>query len=141
MKEKLTVEQQIQHMKSKGVQFNIVSEKEAISYLTNNTYYFKIKAYAKNYDKYRTTEKAGQYVNLEFAYLKDLAIIDMLLRHYILKTSVDLEHTMKTRFLRDFNNSEDDGYRLVQMFLDENPSILDDIKRKKENSLYKGSFE
>ncbi|MGN0734763.1 MAG: Abi family protein [Anaerovoracaceae bacterium] len=137
MKEKLTVEQQIQHMKSKGVQFNIVSEEEAISYLTNNTYYFKIKAYAKNYDKYRTTEKAGQYVNLEFAYLKDLAIIDMLLRHYILKTSVDLEHTMKTRFLRDFNNSEDDGYHLVQMFLDENPSILDDIKRKKENSYTK----
>ena len=83
MKEKLTVEQQIQHMKSKGVQFNIVSEEEATSYLTSNTYYFKIKAYAKNYDKYRTTEKAGQYVNLEFAYLKDLAIIDMLLRHYI----------------------------------------------------------
>lgn len=78
MKEKLTVEQQIQHMKSKGVQFNIVSEEEAISYLTNNTYYFKIKAYAKNYDKYRTTEKAGQYVNLEFAYLKDLAIIELL---------------------------------------------------------------
>lgn len=137
MKEKLTVEQQIQHMKSRGVQFNIVSGEEAISYLTNNTYYFKIKAYAKNYDKYRTTEKAGQYVNLEFAYLKDLAIIDMLLRHYILKTSVDLEHTMKTRFLRDFNNSEDDGYHLVQMFLDENPSILDDIKRKKENSYTK----
>lgn len=137
MKEKLTVDQQIQHMKSKGVQFNIVTEEEATAYLTNNTYYFKIKAYAKNYDKYRTTEKAGQYVNLEFAYLKDLAIIDMLLRHYILKTSVDLEHTMKTRFLRDFNNSEDDGYKLVQMFLDENPSILDDIKRKKENSYTK----
>lgn len=137
MKEKLTVEQQIQHMKSKGVQFNIVSEEEAAAYLTNNIYYFKIKAYAKNYDKYRSTEKAGQYVNLEFAYLKDLAIIDMILRHYILKTSVDLEHTIKTRFLRDFNNSADDGYKLVQMFLDENPSILDDIKRKKENSYTK----
>lgn len=137
MKEKLTVEQQIEHMKSKGIQFNIVSENDAISYLTNNTYYFKIKAYAKNYDKYRTTEKAGQYVNLEFAYLKDLAIIDMLLRHFILKTSVDLEHTIKTRFLRDFNNSEDDGYYLVQKFLDENPLILDEIKRKKENSYTK----
>lgn len=137
MKEKLTVKQQIEHMKSKGVQFNIMTEEEAETYLTNNTYYFKIKAYAKNYDKYRMGEREGQYVNLEFAYLKDLAIIDMLLRHYILKTSVDLEHTLKTRFLRDFNNSEDDGYRLVQMFLDENPQILDDIKRKKENSYTK----
>lgn len=134
MKEKLTVNQQIQHMKTKGIQFNIVSEAEAIEYLTKNTYYFKIKAYAKNYDIYRSTGKSGQYVNLEFAYLKDLAIIDMLLRHFILKTTVDLEHTMKTRFLKDFNNSKDDGYKLVQMFLDENPHILEDIKRKKENS-------
>ena len=92
MKDKLTVEQQIQHMRAKGIQFNIVSEEEAMGYLAKNTYYFKIKAYAKNYDKYRTTEKVGQYVNLEFAYLKDLAIIDMLLRHFILVTSVDLEH-------------------------------------------------
>lgn len=61
----------------------------------------------------------------------------MHLRHYILKTSVDLEHTMKTRFLRDFNNSEDDGYELVRIFLDENLTVLDDIKRKKENSYTK----
>ena len=64
----------------------------------------------------------------------------MLLRHYILKTAVNLEHTIKTRFLRDFNNSKDDGYKLVQMYLDENPSILDDIKRKKGKFVHERPF-
>lgn len=134
MKAKLSVEQQIEHMKTKGIGFSIIGEDEAIDYLTKNTYYFKLKAYAKNYDKYQTTEKKGQYVNLEFAYLKDLAIIDMHLRHFILKTSADLEHTVKTHFLRDFNNSPDDGYSLVNMFLSENPDATDALFRKQENS-------
>lgn len=137
MKEKLTVKEQIEHMKSKGIQFNIIDEKEAEQYLSENTYYFKLKSYAKNYDKYRSTEKQGQYVNLEFAYLKDLAIIDMHLRHFILKTSIDLEHTLKTRFLKDFNESEDNGYDLVEKFLSENHDIEERIKKKKDNSYTK----
>lgn len=141
VKKKLSVEEQVQHMKKKGILFNIVSEKEAQEYLENNTYYFKIKAYAKNYDTYRTGEKQGQYLNLEFAYLKDLAIIDMHLRHFILKASVDLEHTLKTRFLKDFNKSDDDGYKFVKKFLDENPDILDELKSKKINSYTKDLFD
>lgn len=137
MKQKLSVHEQIEHMKSKGVGFNIINESAAEVYLTENTYYFKIKAYAKNYDVYHSTEKQGQYVNLEFAYLKDLAIIDMNLRHYILKASVDLEHTVKTKFLSDFNNSSDNGYSFVDKFLDENPSIKDSILLKKNNSYTK----
>lgn len=137
MKEKLNVKDQIEHMKSKGVQFNIIVEEEAEKYLSENTYYFKLKSYAKNYDKYRTTDKRGQYVNLEFAYLKDLAIIDMHLRHFILKTSIDLEHALKTSFLMDFNESEDNGYTLVEKFLLENPDIKEGIKKKKENSYTK----
>ena len=82
MRRKLTVKEQVEHMKSKGIQFNIITEEDAESYLNGNTYYFKLKA----------------YVNLEFAYLKELAILDMHLRHFILKTSVDLEHTIKVKF-------------------------------------------
>lgn len=137
MKKKLTVKEQIDHMKRKGIQFNIVTEDEAEIYLTNNTYYFKLKAYAKNYDKYRSEEKKGQYVNLEFAYLKDLSIIDMHLRHLILKISVDIEHALKTRFLRDFNQSNDNGYEAVKEFLEEYPEILDNIKLKSANSYVK----
>ena len=60
MKPKLSVAQQIEHMKSKGIGFTIIGEAEAAEYLSNNTYYLKLKAYAKNYDKYKATEKIGQ---------------------------------------------------------------------------------
>ena len=63
-------------MKLKGIRFTIDSEEKALSYLTQNNNYFKLRAYRKNYVKNR----AGQYVGLEFAYLKDLAIIDMRMR-------------------------------------------------------------
>lgn len=131
---KLTVDEQIEHMKSKGISFNIVSEDEAKHFLEDNTYYFKVKSYAKNYDVYQAGENEGQYVNLEFAYLKDLSIIDMHLRHFILTASIDLEHALKVRFLKDFNASPDDGYILVEKYLREYPDVLEEIKRKKENS-------
>lgn len=40
---KLTIQEQIEHMKQQGILFNIVSEEEAIEFLKNNNYYFKIK--------------------------------------------------------------------------------------------------
>lgn len=133
-KPKLSIDEQIDHMKSKGIKFNIMTEDEAREFLGNNTYYFKLKSYAKNYAIYQIGEKKGQYMNLEFAYLRDLSIIDMHLRHFILTASIDLEHALKVQFLKDFNSSPDDGYELVEKYLREYPSVLDDIQRKKDNS-------
>lgn len=41
----LTTNQQIEHLKSKGVTFKLCSEKDAAEYLANHTYFFKIAAY------------------------------------------------------------------------------------------------
>lgn len=131
---KLTVKQQIEHMKSKGITFDIVSEEEAEQYLENNNYYFKIKAYAKMFEKYQFGEKKGQYVNLDFAYLKELAILDMHLRHFIIKTSVDLEHIIKVKFLSDFNKSDSDGYEIVEEYFTAFPDVKNKILLKKETS-------
>lgn len=50
---KLTIEEQIYHMKNKnGILFEITKEEDAIGFLKKNNYYFKVKSYAKNYDKY-----------------------------------------------------------------------------------------
>ena len=141
MKKKLTVSEQVEHMKEKGIGFGVVSEKDAITYLEHNNYYFKIKAYAKNYAKYQIGANAGKYVNLEFAYLKDLAIIDMLLRRFIMQASADVEHAVKVRLLSDFNNSSDDGYEYVEEFLNSHSDILDTIKKKRENSYTKDLTE
>ena len=134
MKKKLSVSEQIKHMKMKGICFDIISEADAADYLEHNNYYFKLKAYAKNYAKYQIGEKAGKYVNLEFAYLKDMAIIDMLLRQFIMEASTDIEHAVKVRFLSDFNSSPDDGYEYVNEYLKAYPDVLETIKKKKGNS-------
>ena len=42
-KEKLNPPEQVNHMKSKGILFNIGGESEAVKFLENNTYYFKLK--------------------------------------------------------------------------------------------------
>lgn len=132
---KLSVDEQIKHMKDKGIQFNLVSEEDAKLFLCNNTYYFKIKAYAKNYEKYQYTEKVGQYINLEFAYLKELSVIDMHLRHFIIKMSLDLEHAIKTKLLNDFNESDEDGYNIIKKLFEENPDVWENIQKKKGNSV------
>ena len=40
----LTVEQQIEHLKSKGVTFELCSEEDAARYLAERTYFFKVAA-------------------------------------------------------------------------------------------------
>ncbi len=123
-KPKLSVSDQIAHMKSKGVKFTLVSEGEAAAYLEENTYFFKLKAYQKLYDKYSNTDdpdKLGKYIDLEFAYLKDLAAIDAILRKTILQMALDIEHYLKVALIRDFNASDEDGYKIVVDFLKMNP--------------------
>ena len=41
MKNKITVDEQIDHMKSKNIKFQITSEDEAKDFLSTRTYYFK----------------------------------------------------------------------------------------------------
>lgn len=69
-------------MSKKKIKFTIMSKEEAKHFLTYNSYLFKIKAYAKNYSK---NPDHQTYINLEFAYLVDLSIIDMHLRKCIVK--------------------------------------------------------
>lgn len=109
-KPKLTIEEQIEDMKSKNITFQYVSEKEAADFLRHNNYYFKLKSYGKNYEKYRIPAKAGQYVNLDFSYLQELSTLDMHLRKLILSMALDIEHALKTKILFDLsNNADEDG--------------------------------
>ena len=49
MKNKITIDEQIDHMKSKNIKFQITSEDEAKDFLSTRTYYFKLKSYAKSF--------------------------------------------------------------------------------------------
>lgn len=119
-KPKLSVDSQIyDFMSKKKIKFTIMNKEEAKHFLTYNSYLFKIKAYAKNYSK----NPDQTYINLEFAYLVDLSIIDMHLRKCIVKICLDIEHLLKTKLLRDFNNDDCDGYSIVDDFLKTNPRL------------------
>ncbi len=135
-KAKLSIDEQIKHMKeSRGITFNITSEEQVATFLANNNYYFKIKSYAKNYDKYIKESSRGKYINLDFAYLQELSTIDMHLRKFIIKITLDIEHFLKTQLLRDFEkNTKEDGYTIIKAFYERYPTIMDNIYRNIDTS-------
>lgn len=131
-KNKLSIKDQVIHMRDvQGIEFSIINEDEAEEFLKNSNYYFKLKSYAKNYNKYDKGINIDKYVNLEFAYLKELSTIDMYLRKYIIKITLDIEHFLKTQLLKEFSeNSVEDGYKIVQEFFEKYPYIEKNINSK-----------
>lgn len=117
-RKKLTVAEQIADMRQKGITFHYIEEHEAARFLKYNNYYFKLKSYGKNYDKYNSTEKKGQYINLDFSYLQELSTLDMYLRKAIIAMALDIEHALKTQLLYDLStNDAEDGYSIVEKYL------------------------
>lgn len=134
-KRKLTVNEQIKDLKSKGVKFEIKTEDEARIFLRYNNFYFKLKAYAQNYERYQKTELRGQYINLDFAYLVELSKLDMHFRKLIVKMCLDIEHFLKVRLMYDVsNNPNEDGYNIVNKFLDGHYDILASMYRDSDKS-------
>ena len=67
MKPILNIDEMIEHMKEKGIKFNIISENEAKKFLSESNYYMKLASYRTNYPKYdESSKRCGQYINLEF---------------------------------------------------------------------------
>lgn len=144
LKPMLKVDEQIQHLKEKGITFNIVNEEEAKEYLRNNNYYFKLTSYRKNYEKYEEGKDKEKYIALDFGYLKDLAIIDMDLRYMLVQMAFDIEHYTKIELLRRAEDESEDGYAICSEFMDslseeQKKKLLKEISRN-ENSVYCGDI-
>lgn len=118
MKPLLTSDELIEHMKEKGITFTIISEDEAKEFLQKYNYYMKLASYRNNYPKYSSGAKAGKYINLEFAYLKELSSIDKHLRYLIIQMCLDIEHALKVSLIsRVENNPREDGYEIIRRFI------------------------
>lgn len=132
MKKKLSIYEQIQYMKDKGIVFSLCPDKEASEFLKNSNYFFKIKSFAKNFKK--INEK---YQDLDFAYLKELALMDTLLRDIILEISLVIEHILKVKLVEHLtNNSKEDGYQVVREYLSNKynePSVFKRYNRSRES--------
>lgn len=109
----LTTDEQIEHLKLKGVKFDLMPIAEARAYLEKNNNYFKLRAYRKNFQKHPGGTKADTYVNLDFEMLKDLSIIDMKLRYVLIHMALDIEHFAKVKLLKAIQDSNEDGYEIV----------------------------
>jgi abortive infection bacteriophage resistance protein len=120
---KLSFADMVRHLDSKKVGFNNISKTRAKKMLEESNYFYKITAYRKNFRK----NSNGEYINLEFAYLYDLATIDMRLRYIVLQMCLDIEHSIKTMVLADITNDpREDGYTVVDDFLNKDRKKLDD---------------
>ena len=116
---KLTYPEQINHLKKKGITFIGINEAEAITYLKENNNFFKLLAYRKNFDKDITGSK---YLNLDFAYLVDLAILDMYLREIIVQMALNIEHFAKVKLMKHItDNPNEDGYTIVSDYINNLP--------------------
>ena len=101
----LNASEQINHLKDKGIKFELISEIDAENYLKGNNNYFKLTSYKKNFPKYEKGENFRKYINLDFKMLMDLSIIDMRIRKAMLSIVLDLEHYTKLKLLSKVENS------------------------------------
>lgn len=113
----LTPGEQVEHLRSKGVKFELISSSEAEAYLTKNSNYFRLRAYRTGFPKVREGKRKGEYSNLDFKMLIDLSIIDMLLRYELLPITLDIEHFSKVRLLNAIEAHGEDGYEVVADYI------------------------
>ncbi len=137
-KRKLCVDEQIAHLKAKGVRFEKCSEDEARGYLSTKCNFFKVASYRKLFAKYQGGKNDGKYIALDFAQLKLLCSLDQQLREVLLAMTLDLEHFQKVRLLRVIEQKEDeDGYSIVADYF---ASLDGEAKRYKINELESSGY-
>ena len=145
MKQLLTSDELLEHMEKRGIGFTIDDKEHAKDFLENHNYYMKLASYRANFKKHAEgSEKAGQYINLEFAYLRELSTIDRHLRYLIIQMTLDIEHYLKVKLLNAVeNNPKEDGYKLIQGFIAKDPDLrsLKKIQKHKSSDYCKDLIE
>ena len=133
----------VPYLKNKNIKFEHYTEELAEKYLRENNNYYNLTAYKNNFQKYQCGENKGKYIDLDFAYLVDISIIDYRMRTILFKMIIDIEHYLKIRILNKVEEIEDeDGYNIVNNYLDkdyndeERPKKVHDSIRKKVSDEY-----
>ena len=115
----MKISEMIPYLKEKNIKFDKCSEFEAEKYLRENNNYYNVTAYKNNFVKYQCGKLKGKYIDLDFAYLKDLSIIDYRTRLILFKMIIDIEHYLKIRILNTIEEiAEEDGYSIVNIYLE-----------------------
>ena len=138
LKPMLFVDEMISYLKNKNIKFNYISENDALKYLKSNNNYYNLTSYKHNFEKYMFDGRfVDKYIDVDFAYLKDLSIIDYRVRLVLFKMIINIEHYLKIKILNTIEKIEDeDGYRIVNLYLEKD---FNDEKfpKRVHNSIFK----
>ncbi len=136
----LTPAEQVAHLKSKGVRFDLISEIDTVRYLTDSSNYFRLRSYRTGFAKVAEGRRAGEFAKLDFKMLIDLSIVDMLLRNVLLPMTLDVEHFAKIRLLGKIEAAGEDGYAVVSDFLAsyDRPDKDGTTRNKTKNEIMRG---
>lgn len=121
----------------KGVSFVLVGEREAADYLATSSYFYKTKAYAKSFEKYRSEGSAkGRYINLDFGHLVEVERLDGLLRGLVLQLALDIEHSIKARINAAAMRAGSDPLDVSRRFLSQSHGavLAEQLKRYDEEA-------
>lgn len=135
----MKIDEMIPYLKQKNIKFKKISEEDAKKFLIKNNNYYNITAYKHNFKKYPSPagEYEGLYQDLDFAYLKDLSIIDHRLRVILFKMLIDIEHYLKIKILNTIETiDKEDGYRVVNLYL-EHDFYNENFPQKLHKSIFK----
>lgn len=124
----LTPAQQVQHLESEGIKFELTSKDAAERYLKANNNFFRINLFRKGFPKYAGGLNDGLFIDLDFGMLRDLAIIDYEFRQVLLSISIDVEHFSKLQLLRYLEAHREEGYSVVEKYIASNNRKLENGK-------------
>ena len=144
----MKISDMVPYLKNKNIKFDCCLEQDAETYLRENNNYYNVTSYKNNFVKYQCGELEGKYIDLDFAYLKDLSIIDYRTRIVLFKMIIDIEHYLKIRILNIIEEiSNEDGYKIVNLYLEkdfndvERPKrVHESIRKKVTNEYYQKIF-
>ena len=135
----MNISELVPYLKQKNIKFDLISEEDAEAYLKYNNNYYNVTAYKHNFQKYPSPagKYEGLYQDLDFAYLKDMAIIDHRTRLLLFKMIIDIEHYLKIKILNTIETiEEEDEYKIVNLYLEKD---FNDEKfpKRVHNSIFK----
>ena len=138
-KPKLNFDSLYQKLTDKNISFNNHSKDEVIEYLKHRSYYYKISSDSKNFPK----TSNGEYENVDFLDLTNCASLDIRIRELLLLMSLDVEHSLKTRFMALLTeDDQEDGYSIIEEFEDQfRDKFADVIAQFRANQYKKDMFK
>lgn len=119
-------ENQINKLKESGITFKQITVDEAITYLRDKTYLFRLKCYLNNYEK-----KDGKY-NIDFLELIEISTLDFHLRKLILAIMIDIEHIIKVNLINSYDDNKIENINIkIKEFIKERESCF--LRNRKIN--------